>query len=116
MKTKIEFNGIEVEVEFKDDSLSISVEKDGETIEDLMIPFDQEESSEEESGEEVEDIKPFDTFEEEGDFEEEGEEEGEEESESEEESEEEEEEDEESEEDEEKGGIKSFESFLNKRK
>jgi hypothetical protein len=113
MKTKIEFNGIEVEVEFKDDSLSISVEKDGETIEDLMIPFDQEES-----GEEVEDIKPFDTFEEEGDFEEEGEEEGEEESESEEESEEEEEEEEEEEDEEkeEKGGIKSFESFLNKRK
>ena len=74
MKTKIEINGIEVEVEFKDDSLSISVEKDGESIEDLMIPFG-EEKSEEESEEEVEeteeddDIKPFNDFEEEEDFE-----------------------------------------------
>ena len=47
MKTKIEINGIEVEVEFKDDSLSISVEKDGESIEDLMIPFGEEKSEEE---------------------------------------------------------------------
>jgi hypothetical protein len=105
MKTKIEINGIEVEVEFKDDSLSISVEKDGETIEDLMIPFseEKEEESEEESEEEG-DIKPFNDFEEEGDFEEESEEEV---VETEEESEDNDEDNDE--------GIETFESFLNKK-
>ena len=98
-----------VEVEFKDDSLSISVEKDGETIEDLMIPF-SEEKTEEESEEEVEeteddDIKPFNDFEEEEDFED-----------GEVESEVEETEEEETEEEEESEGIESFESFLNKEK
>jgi hypothetical protein len=50
MKTKIEVNGIEVEIEFKDNSVSISVEKDGDTIEELMIPFDKEEGQEEVEG------------------------------------------------------------------
>ena len=69
MKTKIEINGIEVEVEFKDDSLSISVEKDGESIEDLMIPFGEEKSeeesekSEEESEEEEKDTDGIESFE-----------------------------------------------------
>ena len=75
MKTKIEINGIEVEVEFNDDSLSISVEKDGESIEDLMIPFGEEKETEEETEEveeteEDDDIKPFNDFDEEDDFEE----------------------------------------------
>ena len=106
MKTKIEINGVEIEVEFKDESLSISVEKDGETIEDLMIPFGEVESEEDEMESEEEgddEIKPFGQFEEEEDFEEESEEE------------ESEEEEMESEEEEEDGGIQSFESFLNKK-
>lgn len=108
MKTKIEINGIEVEVEFKDDSLSISVEKNGETIEDLMIPFGEEKESEVESDEEMEDemedeIKPFgmeeeEDFESEEDFEEEDEDI-----------------ESEDEEDDNEGGIESFESFLNKK-
>ena len=70
MKTKIEINGVEVEIEATENLLTIKVEKDDETIEEFEISTGEE--GEEDEGEEAEggEVKAFDEFEEEEDFDE----------------------------------------------
>ena len=72
MKTKIEINGVEVEIEATDSLLTIKVEKEDETIEEFEIETGEAVEGEAEEGEESEegeDIKAFGEFEEEEDFE-----------------------------------------------
>ena len=110
MKTKVEINGYEIEIEEKDGLVSVSATKDGEIIEEFSLNIGE---GQEESEEDKEEVQSFDEFgqEEEEDFE--GEEVPEEE-----ESEEEEEdfEGEEESEEEEEGKLESFQSFISKRK
>lgn len=70
MKTKIEINGVEVEIEATENLLTIKVEKDDETIEEFEIETGEAEEGEAGEGGEGEDgeVKAFDEFEEEGDF------------------------------------------------
>jgi hypothetical protein len=68
MKTKIEIEGYEIEIKFDGGVLSVKAEKDDETIEEFEIEVDAQVQSEE--GEEGDEIKGFDDFEEGEDFEE----------------------------------------------
>lgn len=97
MKTKVEIEGYDIEVEFENGVISVKAEKDDEVVEEFTIQI-------EESQEEVQDseeIQGFEEFEGEDDFE--GEEfEG--------------DETEVQEEEETQGALESFQSFINKRK
>jgi hypothetical protein len=97
MKTKVEIEGYEIEIEFENGVISVKAEKEDEVVEEFTIQTEE--------GQEDEDIQGFEDFEgEEEDFE--GEEfEGEE------------LEDEDFEGEEEvQGALESFQSFINKRK
>jgi hypothetical protein len=63
MKTKVEIEGYEIEIQFQDGVISVKAEKDDETIEEFNI--ETEEGSQGES----EEIQGFDDFDEEEDFE-----------------------------------------------
>lgn len=104
MKTKIEINGYEIEIEEIDGTINVKAELDGETVEEFTLePVD---SQGEEEG--SEDVQSFDEFGDEGEEEEDfgGEESGEEEM----------EEEEEEEESNESLKLENFQSFLNKKK
>ena len=63
MKTKVEINGYEIEIEEMEGRISVKAEFDGEVIEEFSI--ETEEAQEGEEGEESEDgegIKSFDDF------------------------------------------------------
>lgn len=97
MKTKVEIEGYEIEIEFENGVISVKAEKDDEVVEEFTIQTEESEGQGEEELE-GEEMQGFDDFEEEEDFEDEemqgqGEEEL-----------------------EEKGTLESFQSFINKRK
>jgi hypothetical protein len=102
MKTKVEIEGYEIEVEFENGVISVKAEKDDEIVEEFTIQL--EEGQDDEEGQGAEEIQGFEDFDgEEEDFDgEEGEEL---------------EEDEELENEEQvQGALESFQSFINKRK
>lgn len=103
MKTKVEIEGYEIEIEFENGVISVKAEKEDEVVEEFTIQTEDVQGDEE--GQDAEEIQGFEDFEgEEEDFE--GEEfEGEE------------LEDEDFEGEEEvQGALESFQSFINKRK
>jgi hypothetical protein len=111
MKTKVEINGYEIEIELVGGVINVVATKDDETIEEFSI--ETEEGSQGES----EDIQGFDDFDEEEDFE------GGDEDEFEGQGEDEEDEDEDQDEDEFEGqdkedmkALESFQSFINKKR
>lgn len=111
MKTKIEINGYEIEIEEIDGTINVKAELDGETVEEFTlepVSAQGEEGQGEEGQDEDSDIQSF------GDFE--GEEGGVEDFESEEGGSEEAEEAEEEEESNESLKLENFQSFLNKKK
>lgn len=65
MKTKVEIEGFEIEIEFENGVISVKAEKDDEVIEEFTIETEEGQSDEEEG----DDIKGFDDFDEEDDFE-----------------------------------------------
>jgi hypothetical protein len=112
MKTTIEMNGYEIVIEETAGVLSVTAMKDGETVEEFSLETSEEGSQEE--SEEGSEVKSFGDF---GGEEEDFGGEGSEESQDEEEESQEEEEESQDEEDEEKmESLKTFESFLNKKK
>jgi hypothetical protein len=108
MKTKVEINGYEIEIEEKDGLVSVVAKKDDEVIEEFTLEGEGGVNDSEEV--ENDEVKGFDEFEEEEDLE------NDEEVEETQNENEEEEEDEEDEEDEFEGKLESFQSFINKRK
>lgn len=94
MKTKVEINGYEIEIEEKNGVISVSATFDDEVVEEFQI--EMEEGQDDEEGQE--DVQGFDEFgqDEEEDF---GQDEEEDEL-----------------EDEEEGKLESFQSFINKKK
>ena len=60
MKTKVEINGYEIEIEEMEGRISVKAEFDGEVIEEFSI--DTEEAQEGEESEDGEGIKSFDDF------------------------------------------------------
>lgn len=108
MKTKIEINGYEIEIEEIDGTINVKAELDGETVEEFTLePVDAQGEEGQESEEGQDDVQSFDEFGDEGEEEEDfgGEEEGT-------------EEEEESQEEESNESLKleNFQSFLNKKK
>lgn len=103
MKTKVEVEGYEIEIEFENGVISVKAEKDEEVVEEFTIEVEAGQS--EEDSDEVQGFEEFESQEEEEDFDGEdlvGQDED---------------EDEEYEEDEEgQGTLESFQSFINKRK
>ena len=99
MKTKVEINGYEIEIEEKNGLISVSVTFEGEVVEEFQI--ETEEGQDEEGQEEVQGFDEFGQDEEEdfGQDDEEGQEEDEDES-----------------QDEFEGKLESFQSFINKKK
>ena len=66
MKTKVEIEGFEIEIEFENGVISVKAEKDDEIIEEFTIETEGEVDSDEDS----DDVKGFDEFgDEEEDFE-----------------------------------------------
>jgi protein MAK16 len=63
MKTKVEINGYEIEVEFIDGVITVKAEKDDEVIEEFTI------QTEGGDGEDNKEVRPFGDFDEEDDFE-----------------------------------------------
>ena len=117
MKTTIEMNGYEIVIEETAGMLSVTAMKDGETVEEFSLETEAQGAEENETEEGGEEVKSFGDFGgEEEDFS--GEEEGSEdlENEVEETQDEEESQDEEEEEEEKMESLKTFESFLNKKK
>ncbi len=104
MKTKVEINGYEIEIEEKNGLISVSATFEGEVVEEFQI--ETEEGEEEEEGQE--EVQGFEEFgqDEEEDFGQDEEEEGEEEEEFE----------GQDEEEEQEGKLESFQSFINKKK
>jgi hypothetical protein len=101
MKTKVEIEGYEIEVEFENGVISVKAEKDDEIVEEFTIQLEEGQDDEEGQGsEEIQGFKDFDGEEEDFDGEEE-EFEGDEELENEEQV---------------QGALESFQSFINKRK
>jgi hypothetical protein len=100
MKTKVEIEGYEIEIQLENGVISVKAEKDDEVVEEFTIEIEEGQSQEEDSDE----VQGFEEFGgEEDDFEgEESEEEGE----------------ESEEEGDERGlpALESFQSFINKRK
>jgi hypothetical protein len=69
MKLKLEFGQYEIEIEEKDGSVVVKVEKDEEIVEEFTLLLEEGSESEEDfEGEEGEELMPFDSQEEE-DFE-----------------------------------------------
>jgi hypothetical protein len=66
MKTKVEINGYEIEIEFIDGMINVVASKDGEAVEEFSIETEAQEGAE---GEESEEIQGFGEFDEEEDFE-----------------------------------------------
>jgi len=64
MKTKVEIEGFEIEIEFENGVISVKAEKDDEVIEEFTIETESEVDSDEDSDE----VKGFDEFGEEEDF------------------------------------------------
>jgi hypothetical protein len=96
MKTKIEINGYEIEIEEIDGAISVKAELDGEIVEEFTLePSSQD--NEEGDEEEVQSYDEFGDEEEEEDFDEE-------------------EESQEMEEEESNEKLESFQSFINKKK
>ena len=95
MKTKVEINGYEIEIEEKNGVISVTATFDDEVVEEFQI--EMEEGQDDEEGQE--DVQGFDEFgqDEEEDFGQDEEEEDE-------------------LEDEEEGKLESFQSFINKKK
>lgn len=95
MKTKVEINGYEIEIEEKNGVISVTATFDDEVVEEFQI--EMEEGQDDEEGQE--DVQGFDEFgqDEEEDFGQNEEEEDE-------------------LEDEEEGKLESFQSFINKKK
>jgi hypothetical protein len=118
MKTTIEMNGYEIVIEETAGVLSVTAMKDGETVEEFSLETSEEGSQEE--SEEGSEVKSFGDFGgEEEDFGGEGSEDLEkeiEETQDEEESQDEEEESQDEEDEEKMESLKTFESFLNKKK
>jgi hypothetical protein len=102
MKTKVEIEGYEIEIELENGVISVKAEKDDDIIEEFSIEIDPSQSQSQEDSEEIQGFEDFGGEEE--DFEDSEFEEGEEL-----------EEDEELE-DEVQGALESFQSFINKRK
>jgi hypothetical protein len=99
MKTKVEIEGYEIEIEFEGGVISVKAEKGDEIIEEFSIEVEEGQAQ----GQDEEDMRGFDEFgqDEEEDFEgEEGLEDK----------------DELESEDEETSALESFQSFINKRK
>jgi hypothetical protein len=103
MKTKVEIEGYEIEIEFENGVISVKAEKDDEVVEEFTIQTEEGQEDEEGQGsEEIQGFEDFDGEEEDFDGEEfEGEEDEEEDFEGEEEV---------------QGALESFQSFINKRK
>ena len=100
MKTKVEIEGYEIEIEFVNGMISVKAEKDDEIVEEFSIEVEEGQSEGEEGQEEVQDFDEFGQDEEE-DFESEDESED------------------ESEEEDETGempALESFQSFFKKKK
>jgi hypothetical protein len=106
MKTKVEINGYEIEIEEKNGLISVSATFEGEVVEEFQI--ETEEGQDEEGQEEVQGFDEFGQDEEEdfGQDDEEGQEDDEEGQ----------EEDEDESQDEFEGKLESFQSFINKKK
>jgi hypothetical protein len=71
MKTKVEINGYEIEIEEMEGRISVKAEFDGEVIEEFSIDTEEAQEGEESEGEESEGgegIKSFGDFGEEEDF------------------------------------------------
>ncbi len=66
MKTKVEINGYEIEIEFIDGIINVVASKDGEAVEEFSIETEAQEGAE---GEESEEVQGFGEFDEEEDFE-----------------------------------------------
>lgn len=107
MKTKVEINGYEIEIEEKNGLISVSATFEGEVVEEFQI--ETEEGQDEEGQEEVQGFDEFGQDEEEdfGQDDEEGQEDEDEEGQ---------EEDEDESQDEFEGKLESFQSFINKKK
>ncbi len=104
MKTKVEIEGYEIEIELDNGVISVKAEKEDEIIEEFTINIEEKESQDDVDSSEV---QGFDDFEEEDDFEGEGAQDDEEIQGSEE---------IQDEEDMPKGALESFQSFINRRK
>jgi hypothetical protein len=110
MKTKVEMEGYEIEIELENGVISVKAEKDDEVVEEFTIEIEEGQDKEELDSEERDEIQGFDDFAQEDDFEgdvqdEEGQDEGG-------------LEDMEmgGQEEDEMGALESFQSFINKRK
>jgi hypothetical protein len=68
MKTKVEIEGYEIEIEFVNGMISVKAEKDDEVVEEFSIEVEEGQSEGEEGQEEVQDFDEFGQDEEE-DFE-----------------------------------------------
>jgi hypothetical protein len=108
MKTKVEINGYEIEIEFINGVITVKAEKDDEVIEEFSI--ETEESDDSEGGE---DVQSFGDFDEEEDFEGQGQDEDEDEFEGQDEDE---DEFEGQDEEEMTSALESFQSFINKKR
>lgn len=108
MKTKIEINGYEIEIEEIDGTINVKAELDGETVEEFTLEPVDAQGEEGQSEEGSDDVQSFDEFGDEGEEEEDfgGEEGGEEAG----------EEAQEEEESNESLKLENFQSFLNKKK
>ena len=99
MKTKVEINGYEIEIEERDGSIYVKAEKDEEIVEEFTIEMENGEEGEDQ--EDLDDVQGFEEFDGEEEDEFGGEEEG----------------DEPSEEEEgDEVKLESFQSFVNKNK
>lgn len=67
MKTKVEINGYEIDIEFVDGVINVVASKEGEPVEEFSI--ETEEGSEGDESQEAEEIQAFGQFDEEEDFE-----------------------------------------------
>jgi hypothetical protein len=66
MKTKVEINGYEIEIELVDGVITVKAEKDDEVVEEFSLETEEFEGE----GEEGEEVQGFGEFDEEEDFEE----------------------------------------------
>lgn len=73
MKTKVEINGYEIDIEFVDGVINVVASKEGDPVEEFSI--ETEESAQGEGAQDAEEIQAFGEFDEEEDFEGQGEEE-----------------------------------------
>lgn len=115
MKTKVEINGYEIDIEFVDGVINVVASKEGEPVEEFSI--ETEEGSEGDESQEAEEIQAFGQFDEEEDFEGQDEMQDEDEDEMQDEmQDEDEDEDDMQDEEESMAALESFQSFLSKTK